>query len=129
MNTMHVSEVSELLRASFGWLDYLIFIGMLLGCSGIGVYYATKDKRKTMFGENYLVGDRRLPIFPVAMSLIATWISGITVLGSPSEIYVYGSGYMFVCIPMLMAAFIVAKVFLPVYVELKITSLYEVRYF
>lgn len=127
---MHVSEVIESLRSSFGWLDYIIFLGMLLGCSGVGVFFALKDsgvKSKTDFEEYYLVGGRKMKIFPVAMSLISSWISGISVLGNVTEFYLYGSGFAMIIVSIIASGFIVSKTFLPVFVELQIMSLYEVN--
>lgn len=127
---MHVSEIIESLQSSFGWLDYVIFLGMLLGCSGVGVYYALKDlgaKATINFEENYLVGGRKMKIFPVAMSLIASWISGISVLGNVTEFYVYGSGFSLIFVSTILSGLFVSKTFLPVFVELQIMSLYEVN--
>lgn len=127
---MHVSEISASLRSSFGLFDYIIFLSMLLGCSGVGVYYAIKDRKKLKtkeeFEEDYLVGGRRLKIFPVAMSLIATWVSGISILGNATEYYMYGTEFCLICVSIILSGIIVTKLFLPVFVELQLTSLYEV---
>lgn len=60
----------------FGWPDYVVFLIMLLTCSMIGVYFGfiVKKKKQTVGGQEaeYLVGGRKMKIFPVAMSLIAT---------------------------------------------------------
>jgi Na+/proline symporter len=42
------------------------------------------------------MGGREMPVFPVAMSLVASYMSAITVLGTPTEMYVFGTQYYLV---------------------------------
>lgn len=127
-----VLEVAKTLQR-FGWIDLIIFMGMLLGCSMIGVYFAILDKKKSVHKTNrsesleldYLVGGRNMKVFPIAMSLVASWISGISLLGSSTEIYIHGSEIMFIFIAMILTGLSLHFVFLPVYSEMKITSIYE----
>lgn len=74
----------------FGTADYLVFIAMLLSCTLVGVYFGYEDYKKKKQVKNqrrgseamdYLVGGRNMKIFPVAMSLVASCISGIALLG------------------------------------------------
>lgn len=57
----------------FGWPDYLIFVLMLISCSLIGVYFGfiQKKPKKSEAADDYLVGGRKMQVFPVTMSLIA----------------------------------------------------------
>lgn len=90
----------------FHTVDYVVFGTMLVFSTSIGVYfgYFNKSKKSTNddddefdqkkaadFGSKsmmeYLLGSRKLKSFPVAMSLVASYISGVTVLGTPAEIY------------------------------------------
>jgi len=64
---------------SFGAVDYLIFIGTLAVSLFIGIYYAFFKKQTT--NDELLVGGRSLGIFPIALSLLATYMSAILVLG------------------------------------------------
>uniref|UniRef100_A0A1B0EY77 Sodium/solute symporter n=1 Tax=Phlebotomus papatasi TaxID=29031 RepID=A0A1B0EY77_PHLPP len=112
----------------FGWPDYTVFGLMLISCSLIGVYFGfikKKPKKGSEEADNYLVGGRKMQIFPIAMSLIATYISGITLLGTPTEIYVFGVQYMYIMIGVYIVAIIMTFVFLPVFHDLKLTSTYE----
>ena len=47
--------------------------------------------------EDFLLGSRKMSVFPVTMSLMASFLSAITMLGTPAEVYVSGSMYI-VCI-------------------------------
>lgn len=54
----------------FSLFDYSAFIVMLLVCIFIGIYFGFIQKHKNTEDE-YLVGDRNMAIFPVALSLVA----------------------------------------------------------
>lgn len=87
------NESVETLRNSlkhFGFADYSVFISMLLVCTVVGLYFGYKDYRKRKNAkkhrrgseaQDYLMGGRNMQIFPVAMSLVASCISGIALLG------------------------------------------------
>lgn len=129
----------------FHWLDYTVFGAMLLlsGLSGIyfGFYRRRQVEAPSTDGEGYipekvhdfgsksmneyLLGSRKLKPFPVAMSLVASYISGVTILGTPSEIYNYGTQYWMIIIPIILMGIVVSYVYLPVFASLKISSSYE----
>lgn len=80
-----VKDISKSMQ-KFSCPDYAVFLVMLSICMGIGVYFAWEDhqKKKTRSrgrrgseALNYLVGNRQMSVFPVAMSLVASLISGI----------------------------------------------------
>lgn len=114
----------------FAWQDYLMFLVMLMICSMVGIYFGfiKKKPKKSDDATDYLVGGRTMKVFPIAMSLIATFISGISLLGTPTEIYVYGIQYMYVIGGVITMGFIMMYVYLPVFHDLKLTSTYEVTY-
>lgn len=129
-----VQEIAKSLQ-HFGLMDYIIFMGMLLGCSMIGIYFALagkkkpnnslSSKRRGSMELDYLVGGRKMKVFPVAVSLVASWISGITLLGSSTEMYLYGTEFVTIYIAILISGLIIHYIFLPVYSEMKIISVYE----
>lgn len=55
----------------FDILDYCVFGGMLLLSALIGVYFAFFAKQKQNSTVEYLLGGRKLGIFPMSMSLVA----------------------------------------------------------
>lgn len=76
---MNVDEVRTSLQY-FGWADYLVFILMLISCAVIGIYFALQMRRNSQKNQDltnkdteddYLVGGRKMKIFPIAMSLIS----------------------------------------------------------
>uniref|UniRef100_A0A336MMN9 CSON003951 protein n=1 Tax=Culicoides sonorensis TaxID=179676 RepID=A0A336MMN9_CULSO len=130
--TIDVSEVSKTLQR-FSWPDYMVFLLMLMSCMIIGVYFGWKDHRKHKHHRarrgsealDYLVGGRKMQVFPVAMSLVASFISGISLLGTSTEIYVYGTQYCYIFIAIVLTGVVLHYVYLPVYHELQLTSTYE----
>ncbi|XP_070494075.1 sodium-coupled monocarboxylate transporter 1-like [Chironomus tepperi] len=136
VNHQH-NDTIESLRDSlkyFGTADYLVFIAMLLSCTVVGLYFGYEDYKKKKQVLNlrrgseaidYLVGGRNMKIFPVAMSLVASCISGIALLGTSTEIYLYGYQYSFILIGYLIAAYVLHHTVIPIFHELQITSAYE----
>ncbi|XP_055604763.1 uncharacterized protein LOC129752995 [Uranotaenia lowii] len=128
-----VDEISKSLQR-FNWPDYLVFVMMLLICICIGIFYGYQDhkkhkKRQTARRDSealdYLVGGRKMKIFPVAVSLVASWISGISLLGTSTEIYIYGTQYCYIVFAIVMTGIAMHYIFLPVFHDLQITSAYE----
>lgn len=54
----------------FSMSDYMVFICMLLLCICIGIYFGFVEKKDSTEDE-YLVGNRNMRIFPIALSLVA----------------------------------------------------------
>lgn len=57
---------------------------------------------------------------------ILSFISGITLLGLPTEIYSFGIQYLYVIGGVISMGIVMGSVFLPVFHALNITSTYEV---
>ncbi|XP_061512465.1 sodium-coupled monocarboxylate transporter 1 [Anopheles gambiae] len=75
--------------------------------------------------DEYLLGSRKLKAFPVAMSLVAGYISGVTILGTPAEIYNFGTQYWLIVVPIILTGVAVCTIYLPVFCSLKLNSSYE----
>lgn len=107
----------------FGWPDYLVFVCMLLICIIVGLYFGFVQSLDTP--QDYLIGGRTMSTFPIAISLIASFISGISLLGIPTEIYVYGIQYLCIMGGVILMALIFQTIYLPIFHNLHITSTYE----
>lgn len=114
-------------EGGFGTGDYVAF-GLLCAasCAG-GVWYSALGSRKRTLVDirDYLLGGKAMSTAPVAMSLIASYVSGVTILGTPAEIYNYGTQYWLVIIGVTLSCIIVAAVYLPVFCTLRLSSSYE----
>jgi sodium-coupled monocarboxylate transporter 8/12 len=69
-------------QTSFSVPDYCVFFAMLAISALIGFYYAYKSKSMKNT-DDFLLGGRKLQIFPVAMSIMASFTSAVSVLGFP----------------------------------------------
>lgn len=68
-----------------------------------------------------------MSVIPVAFSLMASFISAITLLGVTAEIYTFGTQFVLINISYIIGTPIAAFIFLPVFYKLKLTSIYEVN--
>uniref|UniRef100_A0A4Y0BPM5 Sodium-coupled monocarboxylate transporter 1 n=1 Tax=Anopheles funestus TaxID=62324 RepID=A0A4Y0BPM5_ANOFN len=119
----------------FDWPDYVVFVLMLASCIMIGIFFGYRNHLKRRRrgqasgneteAQDYLVGGRKMQIFPVAVSLVASWVSGVPMLGTVTEVYVYGTQFCYIVFSMILAGVLMHYLFLPVFHELQITSTYE----
>ncbi|XP_064468934.1 sodium-coupled monocarboxylate transporter 2-like [Ornithodoros turicata] len=101
--------------------DYCVLVIVLLISSLIGVFFAWKD-RKSVNNKDFLVGNRQLQVFPVTMSMMASFLSAISMLGLPAESFVHGSQYYMTVIGCAIAIVLAAEVFLPVFYDMEMIS-------
>ncbi|XP_013380728.1 sodium-coupled monocarboxylate transporter 1-like [Lingula anatina] len=109
---------------TFGPVDYVVFAGTLVVSASIGIYQAFTGGRQRTTTE-FLMANRQMGAIPAAMSLLASFMSAITLLGTPKEMYVYGTQYLWIAFGYLLVIPVAAHVFLPIFFRLKITSAYE----
>ncbi|XP_021935156.1 sodium-coupled monocarboxylate transporter 1-like isoform X2 [Zootermopsis nevadensis] len=117
----------------FSWVDYTVFGAMLLGSVAIGLYHGcngrfTRDKNsgptRSDSGE-FLTANGQMGPIPVAVSMLAGFLSSITLMGQPAEVYLFGPQLWmfglssFVCIP------IIGYIFIPFYHKMQYTSAYK----
>ncbi|XP_048255302.1 sodium-dependent multivitamin transporter-like [Haliotis rufescens] len=76
----------------FGKWDYIVFGVMMAVSVSIGIYQAIVGSHGRL--EEYLLAGRSMTFFPVALSLMATFTSSITMLGASAE--AYGHGIMWI---------------------------------
>ncbi|XP_043915101.1 sodium-coupled monocarboxylate transporter 2 [Protopterus annectens] len=104
--------------------DYIIFAALFVISSGIGIYFAITERKKATSAD-FLVGGRQLTCGPVALSLTASFMSAVTVLGTPSEVYRNGASFFCFAIAYACMVLLTAELFLPVFYKSGITSTYE----
>lgn len=108
----------------FGAVDYAVFTVMLLVSALIGVYYRfTGDRQRT--AREYLVANKNMSVVPVSFSLMASFMSAVTLLGVPSENYFYGTQFLLINVAYIFGTPLAAFVFLPVFYKMQIVSVYE----
>lgn len=132
----------------FGWVDYFVFSVTLLVSLLIGVYHAWRGANST---SEYLLGGKSMGVFPIAMSLAARllthfrsvpnsnsyrcfffiiWvkssISGTTLLGTPSDIYLNGTMFFWFGLAMLLCTPATSYIYLPIFHRLQVVSANQV---
>ncbi|XP_063824104.1 putative sodium-dependent multivitamin transporter isoform X2 [Ostrinia nubilalis] len=108
----------------FGAWDYAIMAATMVASVVIGLYFRfSGGKQKT--NEEYLMADRNMSILPVAVSLMASFISAITLLGVSAENYYYGMIFIVANLGYGLATPIASSLYLPVFFGLQKTSTYE----
>ncbi|XP_036434006.1 sodium/iodide cotransporter [Colossoma macropomum] len=95
---------------------------MLAVSVAIGLFQSVHKAAGRSEVEDFFTGGRRMPAVPVGMSLCASFMSAVQVLGVPSEAYLYGLKFLYMCLGQALNSLLTALVFLPVYYRLGITS-------
>ena len=106
----------------FHWFDYVVLLLMVLVTCIIGIYHACKRQSQ----DDYLMGNRHMKWWAVALSLMVTFYSGISQVGKPAEIYLYGIQYSMIVLGIGLCMLFSMQTFLPLLYNLKLTSSYEV---
>ncbi|XP_024126035.1 sodium-coupled monocarboxylate transporter 1 [Oryzias melastigma] len=110
--------------ATFSVWDYVVFAVTIVGAAGIGLFQAIRG-RKESSSDEFLLGGRQMTAVPVAMSLTASFMSGITVIGTPAEAYRFGAAFWVFGISYTIMSTVTAEIFVPLFYRLGITSAYE----
>ncbi|XP_064627909.1 sodium-coupled monocarboxylate transporter 1-like isoform X2 [Lineus longissimus] len=114
--------MSEILR--FHWADYILFVIVLIVSAAIGVYYGFTGLRQKTTSEFFL-GGRNMPFFPVTISILASFISAVSILGTPAEIYTFGIIYVLLSLSYFVAFPVSVHIYLPMFHKLNLTSCHE----
>ncbi|XP_071583533.1 sodium/iodide cotransporter [Heliangelus exortis] len=80
---------------------------MLLISTAIGLFHGlAKGGQKT--SDDFFTGGRQMSALPVGLSLSASFMSAIQVLGVPAEAYRYGSKFLWMCLAQLLNTLLTA---------------------
>lgn len=135
---------------AFGIVDFIVFGITLVMSASIGIYYRfTGGKQKTTqviylillvlnfpkkfykfnyFLKEYMLGNKNQSIIPVAFSLMASFMSAISLFGVSAENYSRGTQFVVINVSYILGTPIIAYIFLPVFFKLGNLSVYEVRF-
>ena len=104
--------------------DYVIFAFMLVLSSAIGLYYGYKGRKKST--EEYLMAGQQMHWLPISVSLLASFVSAIALLGFPAEVYTFGIQFSAIVFSAFLNLSIAAHIYAPLLYRLKVTSVNEV---
>ncbi|XP_067906294.1 sodium-coupled monocarboxylate transporter 1-like isoform X2 [Heterodontus francisci] len=108
----------------FSTWDYVVFVAILLISALVGIYHAVVG-RGQVTSEEFLLGNRQMSSLPVALSLTASFMSAVTILGAPYDTYHFGAVNAYFAIAYILVVILSAEVFLPIFYRLGVTSSYE----
>lgn len=109
----------------FSVVDYVVFSIMLLISALIGIWYGCGPGGRQKTTAEYLLANRKMGALPVAISLLVSYLSAITLLGVPSEIYTYGAQYYVLILSYPIICGTMAIIFVPMFRRVKITCANE----
>jgi SSS family transporter len=110
-----------LIATSFEPLDWAVVLVYMLVVVAIGVQIGRRQKGV----DDFFLGSRSMSLWPVAISVLATALSAATFIGGPEQAFKGDLTYLTTNLGALIAAIIVASVFLPRFYRANVTSVYE----
>ncbi|XP_017073386.1 sodium-coupled monocarboxylate transporter 2 [Drosophila eugracilis] len=108
----------------FNTNDYIVFALMLSISAAIGVYFGFFAKGEDTT-EEYLMGGKRMKTIPIAISLVASQLSAISIMTIPAEMYAFGINWFFNVVCMVVVVPLLNYVVIPVFYNNNITNCYE----
>ncbi|KAJ8278653.1 hypothetical protein COCON_G00057190 [Conger conger] len=119
---MNDTSETQAARPNFVLADYAVFALMLLVSVLIGLFQALKKSARRGRVDDFFTGGRQMSAVPVGLSLCASFMSAVQVLGVPSEAYRYGLKFLYMCLGQTFSSVLTAYLFLPVFYKLGLTS-------
>ena len=104
-------------------LDLIIIFGYLIGIVLFGSWFARKQQTTT----DYFLGDRSVPWWAVAFSIVATETSTITFISVPGIAFARGGNFQFLQLVFgyLAGRIVIALLFIPSYFRGELLTVYQ----
>ena len=91
-------------------------------CFLLGIAWYTS---KNAGNESYFIGNKASPWYAVAFGMIGDSLSGVTFISLPGTVGTAHFSYMQIVLGYLLGYFVIAKILLPLYYKLNLTSIYS----
>ncbi len=104
-------------------LDLFIIFGYLIGVTLFGVYFS-KNQETT---DDYFVGDRNVPWWAIAASIVATETSTITFISVPGIAFAKGGNFEFLQLVFgyMIGRIVISVLFIPLYFKGDLQTVYQ----
>lgn len=104
-------------------LDLIIIFGYLIGIVLFGTWFGRKQKTTT----DYFLGDRSVPWWAVAFSIVATETSTITFISVPGIAFARGGNFQFLQLVFgyLLGRIVISILFIPSYFRGELLTVYQ----
>lgn len=108
--------------SGLGAFDWIVLGGYFVVLALTGLYFSRREQKDT---DDYFLGGRKMPTWAVGVSIVATSMSAASFIGVPQDGYTGNLTYLSTNIGMVIAAFIVAFVFIPAFYRRRVRTIYE----
>jgi len=104
-------------------LDLIIIFGYLIGITAFGILFSGKQETT----EDYFVGDRSVPWWAIAMSIVATETSTITFVSVPGIAFAKGGNFQFLQLVFgyMLGRIVISLIFIPMYFKGELQTVYQ----
>jgi len=104
-------------------LDLVIIFGYLIGITAFGILFSGKQETT----EDYFVGDRSVPWWAIAMSIVATETSTITFVSVPGVAFARNGNFQFLQLVFgyMLGRVVISLIFIPLYFKGDLQTVYQ----
>jgi solute:Na+ symporter, SSS family len=104
-------------------LDLVIIFGYLVGITLFGVWFSRKQKTT----RDYFLGDRNVPWWAIAASIVATETSTVTFISVPGVAFARNGNFQFLQLVMgyMLGRIVISLVFIPSYFRGELMTVYQ----
>ena len=104
-------------------LDLVIIFGYLIGITVFGILFSGKQETT----EDYFVGDRSVPWWAIAMSIVATETSTITFISVPGIAFARNGNFQFLQLVFgyMLGRVVISLIFIPLYFKGELQTVYQ----
>ncbi|XP_075528909.1 sodium/iodide cotransporter-like [Dermacentor variabilis] len=105
--------------------DYATFASLTALSLGTGLYLSLRKQARFMSKEEAFLGSRTLHAVPLALSMVASSVTAVGLVGFVAYYYVHGFHTLWAIAAFVPGSLVVTYLFLPVLYRLKVTSIFE----
>ena len=112
------------MKAACGMSSYII-LSIIVVYFGVLLFISYLTGRKNTGNDAFFLGNRQSPWFIVSIAMIGTSLSGVTFVSVPGMVRSIDMTYMQTVFGFFFGYVLIAKVLLPLYYKLNLTSIYS----
>ncbi len=104
-------------------LDLVIIFGYLVGITLFGVWFSKKQETT----KDYFLGDRNVPWWAIAASIVATETSTVTFISVPGVAFARGGNFQFLQLVLgyMLGRIVISLLFIPSYFKGELLTVYQ----
>ncbi|CAN7938167.1 unnamed protein product, partial [Ixodes hexagonus] len=104
--------------------EYVVFAVLMVANLAVGLIFAFRGRSNTNTDETFL-GSRSLGSLPLSMSILASLVTAIGLVGFTAHFYVHGLHLLWACVTTFCLVPFISRVIVPVIYKLGVTSVFE----